>query len=193
AVVALVVGTCHVVEHPTPRAQVVLGDRRRVPGRAPPLLELAGIGPQLPHPVDRGVELGGGRDRGRLAVGVDGEISHLASPSSSWARISPIRSIRSSQSASSWSSRNRARRTAVTSALTSCSRPRGRLVTRPASSSTATCFCTAAKLIGYSRASPDTEYSWVIVRRTMSRRVASARARNIRSSDSESLPTTIWL
>jgi hypothetical protein len=42
----------------------------------------------------------------------------------------------------------RARLTARASVRTSCSRPRRSLVTRPARSNTATCFCTAAKLIG---------------------------------------------
>src|SRR5262249_49487975 len=66
---------------------------------------------------------------------------------------------------------------------------------RPARSSTATCFCTAAKLISYRAARSDTDGVSVSDRARMSRRVPSAKARKSWLSDS-SLSfrnTTIWL
>src|SRR4029450_12736871 len=66
---------------------------------------------------------------------------------------------------------------------------------RPARSSTATCFCTAAKLISYRAARLDTDGVSVSDRAKMSRRVPSAKARKSWLSDSSlSLRgTTIWL
>ena len=45
------------------RGQVVLLERRRVGRRTPPALQLARIGPKLPHLIDRSVEVG--REGGR--------------------------------------------------------------------------------------------------------------------------------
>src|SRR5262245_6534605 len=66
---------------------------------------------------------------------------------------------------------------------------------RPARSSTATCFCTAAKLISYRAARADTDGVAVSDRTRMSRRVPSARARKSWLSPSSlSLGrTTLWL
>src|SRR5450755_1305514 len=66
---------------------------------------------------------------------------------------------------------------------------------RPARSSTATCFCTAAKLISYRSARSDTDGVSVSDRAKMPRRVPSAKARKSWLSDSSLsfLPTTIWL
>jgi hypothetical protein len=69
------------------------------------------------------------------------------------------------------------------------------LLDETARSSTATCFCTAAKLISYRVARADTDGVCVSDRAKMSRRVPSAKARNSRLSVS-SLSircTTIWL
>ena len=74
-------------------------------------------------------------------------------------RTTSNRCRRSRQSASSRSSTSAAWRTVLRFGWTSCSRPRRRLVTRSARSSTATCFCTAAKLIGYVRARAVTDHS----------------------------------
>src|SRR4051794_3965627 len=81
------------------------------------------------------------------------------------------------------------------SARTSRSRPRFCLVTSPAPSSTATCFCTAANDIAYEAARPLTEVSPIRVRRRMSLRVASASAWKMRSTSASSISisTTIWL
>jgi len=87
-----------------------------------------------------------------------------------------IRAIRPRQISSSSVSMAVAERTAATSPLASCSRPLRLLVSRPAFSSTPTCFCTAAKLISYFAASWDTECSSASTRRRMSRRVRSASA-----------------
>ena len=59
-----------------------------------------------------------------------------------------MRSMRPRHSASYWSSRPRARRSPSMLVRTTLRRPLRSLVTRPARSSTATCFCTAAKLMG---------------------------------------------
>src|SRR5262245_40548549 len=66
---------------------------------------------------------------------------------------------------------------------------------RPARSSTATCFCTAAKLISYRAARSDTDGVSVSDRARMSRRVPSAKARNswLIASSLSFLRTTIWL
>src|SRR5215471_905524 len=66
---------------------------------------------------------------------------------------------------------------------------------RPARSSTATCFCTAAKLMSYRAASSDTDGVSMSDRARMSRRVPSARARNswLIASSLSRLRTTIWL
>ena len=54
-------GPGHEVGDPPARREVVVDDRGRVGRRAPPALELARVGPQLPGPLDGGVELGGDR------------------------------------------------------------------------------------------------------------------------------------
>src|SRR5450755_4080870 len=66
---------------------------------------------------------------------------------------------------------------------------------RPARSSTATCFCTAAKLISYRAARSDTDGVSVSDRAKMSRRVPSAKARKSWLSDSSLSfrSTTMWL
>src|SRR4029079_6647693 len=126
--------------------------------RAPPALELAGIGAQLPPPLGRGVEAGDHGEGEVLVVLLHAGDAHRRGLLSSFSR-SAIRSTRPRQAESTWSSACRARLTASRLVRTSCSRPRRSLLTRPARSNTATCFCTAAKLIGYVSASPHTEGS----------------------------------
>src|SRR5918997_453902 len=113
---------------------------------------------------------------------------------SSWsvsdAMSSSMRAMRPRQSCSSSVSMDATDRTASTSPLANCSRPLRRLVSRPAFSSTATCFCTAAKLMSYFAASAETECSPASTRRMMSRRVRSASAWNRASARSSSCSVT---
>src|SRR3954468_19582423 len=160
---------------------------RRVRRRPPPALELARVGPQRPHAFERRIELGGDGQGAAVEVLVDVDDGHWAFPSSE--RTSDMRSTRPRHRSSSSSSARRARATAVASVRTSVSRPRRSLATRPARSSTATCFWTAAKLIGYASASRDTDGASIAQRRRMSRRVGSARPLKSWSR----LATTTWL
>ena len=92
-------------------------------------------------------------------------------------RISSIRSTRPRQTVSRRSSAAWARSRASVSARTIDSRPTRCLLTSSARSSTATCFCTAARLIGYSRPRAETESRPSWARRKMSRRVGSSSPR----------------
>src|SRR4051812_43237143 len=103
---------------------------------------------------------------------------------------SSMRAIRPRHTSSSSVSMAATDRTAVTSPLANCSRPWRRLVSSPAFSSTATCFCTAAKLMSYLCASAETECSPASTRRMMSRRVRSASAWNRASARSSSTSVT---
>src|SRR5690606_22847908 len=205
AVVLVTLRPGHVVGDVAARGQVVLLHGGGVGRRSPPAFQLARVGPQLPHPLHRGVELRGQGQGQPVEVLLDTGDCHLRSPPLGLSPLrgpgnsSDIRSTRPRQTASRWSSACRARRTASRSVRTSCSLPRRCLVTRPARSSTATCFCTAAKLMGYASASFETESSPATERRRMSRRVASASAWNRSSSACWlaagwlGLSTTIWL
>ena len=101
-----------------------------------------------------------------------------------------MRATRSRQTCSNSVSMDATDRTAATSPLASCSRPLRRLVSKPAFSSTTTCFCTAAKLTSYFTASAETECSPVSTRRMMSRRVRSASAWNRASARSSTSTVT---
>src|SRR5690606_15780565 len=200
AAVLVTLRTGHEVGDVAARAQVMLLHGGGVGRRSPPALQLAGVGPQLPHPLHRSVELGDQGQGELVQVLLHTGDCHLGSPRLGCSPLrglgnsSDIRSTRARQTVSSSSSACLTRRTAAGSVRTSCSRPRRCLVTRPARASTATCFCTAAKLIGYASASRDTDSSPEIARRTMSRRVGSANAWNRSfSSCSPGSPTTIWL
>src|SRR5882757_19940 len=103
---------------------------------------------------------------------------------------SSMRAMRPRQTCSSSVSIDATDRTAVTSPLANCSRPLRRLVSRPAFSRTATCFCTAAKLMSYFAARAETECSPASTLRRMSRRVRSASAWNRASARSSSLSLT---
>src|SRR5690242_6449957 len=64
--------TDHVVLDATARREIVLGERGGIARRAPPALELARIGPQLPHALSRRVELSFNCHRERLWILADG-------------------------------------------------------------------------------------------------------------------------
>src|SRR6185436_255121 len=103
---------------------------------------------ELPDALGRGIELGGqghGQGGGVLA---DGGHGHRSVSFVSAATSSVIRPIRPRQSSSYRSSRPRATRSPSSRARTTFLRPTRSLVTSPARSRIATCFCTAAKLIG---------------------------------------------
>src|SRR5919108_1039962 len=145
APVLVALRTGHEIGHLTARSERVLLDRRRIARRAPPALEHARIRPEFPHLTDRIFEVGDQRGGEAVVIRLDAGDGHLVPPVAS--RFD-IRSTRPRQVASSSSRAWRARSTAAASVWTSCSRPRRTFTTRPARSSTATCFCTAAKLIG---------------------------------------------
>jgi hypothetical protein len=160
----------------------------------PPPLELARVDPDLPCALGRCGEIGHDGQGQCRGVGRGADDGHGAAPSAGSARISSIRSMRPRQIASYWPSRRAAVRMVVTSPDTIRSRPRRCLVTRCARSSTATCFCTAAKLMSWCRARVETEASSRRTRVTMSRRVASERAAKIWSVASRSAcRVTMWL
>ena len=95
----------HVVLDAAPRSEVVLREGGGVVRRAPPALELARIGPQLPDALGRRVELGvqgHGQGVGVLADGGDG---HLLVSCVVLDDESVMRSMRSRHSCSYWSSR----------------------------------------------------------------------------------------
>src|ERR671919_638779 len=176
AVVPVAFRTRHVVTNRAPRHKVVVDERHWVRRRTPPTFQLPRVGPQLPNPSDIGVKLGRYCQSESIEILLHVNNSHPYRSPPSLINTCSARSIRSRHSSSN---RSRCRRVSAIPARlprTSRSRPRRRLVTRPARSRTPTCFCTAAKLIGYSRASAETESSVVIVRITMSRLVASASA-----------------
>src|SRR5262249_59859852 len=126
--------------------------------------ELTRVGVELPGALDSGVELGGQRAGLRGRVVGDVRQRHVVSLLG-WAGRSKVqsegpaasrssmRATRSRQISSSWSRASWAARSDAGMLATRCSRPWRCLVTNPALSRTATCFCTAAKLIGYSLAS----------------------------------------
>src|SRR5207253_1625471 len=130
----------------TAGAQFVRVDGGGVGRRAPPSLELTRVGPQLPHPLGRGVELGGNGHLQRLRALPDCGDGH-ESVSLVWLMRLVMRSIRPCHSSSYRSSKLRATRIPSMLVRTTLRRPMRRLLTRPARSSTAMCFCTAAKLI----------------------------------------------
>src|SRR5262245_34874656 len=146
----------HVVGDTAAGAEVVRVDGRGIRRRPPPTLEQSRIGPQPPNLLDRRVILGGDAHRagGRILLyGDHGHGSSLRGVGQEWSLVrsastSPKRSRRSRQVTSSSSRSRCTSRTRSISPCTSCSRPCRCFVTSPASASTATCFCTAAKLIG---------------------------------------------
>src|SRR5215208_1634373 len=104
--------------HLTAGRHVVLLHGRRVGRRAPPALELPWVGPQLPHPLDRGIELGDQEQAHAVHVLLDADDGHSPCPVvgvlfSGSARRSAIRSTRPRQVASSSSRTRRARLTAA--------------------------------------------------------------------------------
>src|SRR5690606_31959115 len=133
------------------------------------LLELARVGVDLPDPLDGRRELRGDRQGEVVDVLADVGDRHGYSLLSR----SSMAATRPRQTSSSSVSIEATERTASTWPLASCSRPSRRLEIRPALSSTATCFCTAAKLMSYLAASAVTECSPASTRRRMSRRVRS--------------------
>src|SRR5688572_17985890 len=125
----------------------MLGEGGGIGRRAPPALQLTRIGPELPDAFRRCLELrveGHGQGCGVLADGGHGH----ASVSFASLTSAVIRSTRPRQSSSYRSSRRRATASPWTLVRTTLRRPIRCLLTRPARSSTATCFCTAAKLMG---------------------------------------------
>ena len=159
--------------------------------RTPPPLQEARVGPQLPHVGDGRLERRSDDHRlprvrrhskrndslPGLCVLVDIPNGH-----SSFFPVVSLRTFskRSRRAATALRVHRAVRapwRSRLTSPRTSCSRPLRCLETRPASTSTSTCFCTAVRLIGYSRPSSLTERSRSSVCVTMSRRVASLSAK----------------
>ena len=67
--------------HATAGREVVVDDGGGVGRRAPPALELARVGPQLPGALDGGVELGGDRHAQRFGILVDVRDGHGVAPS----------------------------------------------------------------------------------------------------------------
>src|SRR5713226_7130916 len=149
-------GPGHVVLDTTAGRQIVFGEVGGVGGRPPPALELSRIRPQLPNALDRCIEFGlngQGEPLGILADSGDGH--RLLSFVSTVSMASPVstmrsfmRSIRARHSSSYWSSTRRATSSASRLVRTTLRRPMRCFVIRPARSRTATCFWTAAKLIG---------------------------------------------
>src|SRR5207245_3993314 len=149
-------GPGHVVLDATAGRQIVFGEGGGVGRRPPPALELARIRPQLPNALDRCIEFGlngQGEPVGIFADGGDGHrllpfVSTVSMAPSDSAMSSFMRSIRARHSSSYWSSRRRATSSASRLVRTTLRRPMRCFVIRPARSRTATCFWTAAKLIG---------------------------------------------
>src|SRR5918992_1293326 len=143
-------GSGHVVLDAAARREVVPCEGGGVARRAPPALELAWVGPKLPHPLGRCVELGVD-GQGQL-VGILADCGHGHPVVSFWFSVVSVtrtvmRSIRSRHRSSYRSSRRRATRSASRLVRTTFRRPVRRLVTSPARSRIATCFWTAAKLM----------------------------------------------
>src|SRR6202171_780483 len=149
-------GAGHVVLDATAGRQIMFGEDGRVGRRPPPALELARIRPQLPDALDRCIEFGlngQGEPLGILAHSGDGHrllslVSTRPIAPAVSAMSSLMRSIRARHSSSYWSSRWRATSSASRLVRTTLRRPIRCFVIRPARSRTATCFWTAAKLIG---------------------------------------------
>src|SRR5438445_8226385 len=124
--------------------------------RPPPALELARVRPQLPDALDRCIEFGlhgQGEPLGILADGSYGHrffafVSTVSMAPAVSAMSSSMRSMRARHSSSYWSSRRRATSSASRLVRTTLRRPMRCFVIRPARSRTATCFWTAAKLMG---------------------------------------------
>src|SRR5262249_44406855 len=123
-------GPGHVVLDATAGRQVVLGERGRVGRWAPPALELAGIGPQLPHPLGCRIELGFQSHGQCLRILADGSDGHWLL-SFVVAMRSVIRSIRLRHSSSYWSSRRRTTRSRSRLVRTILRRPMRSFVTSP--------------------------------------------------------------
>ena len=94
AVVLLALGAGHEVGDPAARSEVVVDDGGGIRRRAPPALELPRVGPQLPRPLDRRVELGGDRSSSGPRVLVHGRDGHRFGPSVSVRRRGSRRSGR---------------------------------------------------------------------------------------------------
>src|SRR6476660_1672345 len=159
AVVLLTLRTRHVVVHPAAGDKVVIDEGGGVGRGSPDPLELTRVGVDLPDPLRGAVEV---RDDGEApGVEVVRDVGDGHGDQSFWvwvlvglcragaggAMSSSIREMRPRHRDSSSASIAATDRTAATSPLAMASRPCRRLVSRPALSSTATCFCTAAKLI----------------------------------------------
>src|SRR2546428_6624697 len=131
----------------TARCQLVLGDGGGVVRRTPPALELTRIGPQLPHPLGRRIELGLDGHREPVRILADGGDGHWSCSLVSAMR-SAMRAMRPRHSFSYSSIRWRTTRRLSRLVRASLRRPTRSFVTRPARSRIAMCFWTAAKLIG---------------------------------------------
>src|SRR5438105_2434945 len=97
--VPVALGPDHPVLDATARCQVVLFDSSGVVRRAPPALELTWIGPQLPHPLRRRVELGLDSHREPVRILADGGDGHWSCSLVSVMR-SAMRSLRPRHSSS---------------------------------------------------------------------------------------------
>src|SRR5438093_8475364 len=149
-------GPGHVVLDATAGRQIVLGEGGRVGRRTPPAPELPRIRPQLPDALDRCFEFGLNGQAEPLGIPADSGDGHRLLSFVSTASMAPavsarssfMRSIRARQSSSYWASKRRATSSASRLVRTTLRRPARCFVIRPARSRTATCFWTAAKLIG---------------------------------------------
>src|SRR5438132_5089446 len=149
-------GPGHVELNATAGCQIVFGEGGRVGRRSPPALELARIRPQLPNALDRCIEFGLNGQGEPLGILADSGDCHRLLSFVSTVSMAPavsamssfMRSIRARHSSSYWSSRRRATSSASRLVRTTLRRPMRSFEIRPARSRTATCFWTAAKLIG---------------------------------------------
>ena len=124
----------HVVLHAAAGPQLMLRDGGGVGRRAPPALELARIGPQLPDALGGGVELCVESQAQRLRVLADGGHGHRSLSLVYSLTSSVMRSMRPRHSSSYWSSRRRATRRPSRLVRTTFRRPMRCLVTKPARS-----------------------------------------------------------
>src|SRR5690606_654974 len=127
-----------------PWHHVMSRERGRPFNRTPEPLELPRVGGHLPQALHRNRILPFDRERQRLGVGPHILDRHDHPSGKSGSKSLSIRLKRARQSSSSCDSSSRARASCSGLPRTRRSRPCWCFVTRPASSSTATCFCTAA-------------------------------------------------
>src|SRR5689334_8759496 len=141
----VVLGPGHDVAALSPGLELVAWEGHRERLRTPPALELARVRPEVPEALGCGVEVGDHRHRQVLYIGAAGDGCHV--PASSSARISAIFVALLIHSCSKAASNVAALRIVSGLAATRCSLPLLCLRTSAARSSTATCFCTAVRLI----------------------------------------------